>query len=87
MLMVALYNNLTRKSRHAPLRGYGAWRWGGARGARKCVFAAPAELFGGLGDPLPSGRGQHIRFGRNYCKRFALPASASPLLAGFEVYT
>ena len=31
---------------------------------RKCAFAAPATLFGGLRDPLPGGRGQQVRFGR-----------------------
>ena len=36
--------------------------WG--RGGRKCVFAAPATFFEGVGDPLPGGRGQQVRFAR-----------------------
>ena len=31
----------------------------------KCVLAVSATLFGGLRSPLPGGRGQQVRFGRN----------------------
>ena len=53
--MIAVYNQET-----SPRSMKGVWSM---KLGRKCVFAAPATLCGGLGDPLPGGR-QHIRFGR-----------------------
>ena len=58
--MIAVYNQ--EKSPRST-KGVRSMKLGWGSG-RNCFFAAPATLFGGLGDPLPGGRGQQIRFGR-----------------------